>query len=151
MPVITGKLIDFGDIPMGVGAQVVFTPRKNGVDARNTFTTRPVVAVPGENGVYTASLRSSYFVRPLVGYTPSLRWLTPGDPDGGYTSVDYPNWVVYMPDYDCNFGDVVDTGDDTVNPLMVVTSPAKPPFIALNMFWLDTSNGGSILKRAELV
>jgi hypothetical protein len=151
VPTIIGKYIDFGDITMGPGAFLRFVPTGNAVDSRNSFSKRPVRAIPGDNGNWSVELRSSYGLRPMTGYRPQFAWPIPGDLGGGYTTVDYPEWILYVPPEGGNFGDLVDTGDDTVNPLMVVTSPQQPPFIALNMFWLDTANGGSKLKRAELV
>jgi hypothetical protein len=120
------------------------------VNGANVFTTRPVVAVPGSNGNWTVGLRPTTTARPMFYYKVSLRWLTPGDPGGGYTSIDYPDWRLYVGLEDANLSDLVDTGGNT-NPLMVYVSPTEPPFKRLNLHWLNTSGGGSTLYRTKAV
>jgi hypothetical protein len=144
MPIISGRLLDFGDFTMGVGAEVVLTPSENGVIGSNVLTTRPIVATPSENGNFSMSVRPTKRARPALYYKPSLRWLTPGDPGGGYTSVDYPDWQVHVGDEDANFADLVET-KGTHNPLIVYVSPSEPPFQPPNLFWLNTSGGGTKL------
>jgi hypothetical protein len=149
MPVVSGKLIDFGEIPLGVGAQVVFTASESAVSNANVFATRPVIAVPGDNGNWTVSLRPTLTARPLMYYKVSLRWLTPGDPDGGYTSIDFPEWRLYIGLEDATLSDLVDTRG-TTNPYMVYVGPTEPPFKRPNLFWLKTSDGSKLYRTKAI-
>lgn len=146
MATVTGTLSHIAGqiVPAGTNVELIFKPNKNTVtvDGRLIYTRPASVPVTAGSGVFEIDLQPT--VRAIerdYHYTPTIRWQ---NPDGyaaghGYTTVDFPDMKVYVPEEGGRIDDLARPG--AANPAVWYESTSEPTNPAPNTHWYDPSTG----------
>jgi len=141
MPTVTGTLQDFNLQPLaGFRPELVFTASGAAVFRPRVFVTKPVVVSPTNLGAFTVELAATTLLRPDTWYTLAIRWL---DPQGGYTTTDFPEWKIRVPE---EGGNLAELAEAEPTDRMTWVGPNPPTgTLARYLWWIDTSSNPPVL------
>lgn len=149
MAIVTGFMRDFelGTAPTPLsafGPEVILVPSGATISSAVIHAPREIV-IPTSvtDGSWTEDL-----IVTTTTATPSwlevrLRWRNPDmfGPGNGFVEMRFPGWRLHVPPGGGAFHELVDTGDGTVNPLMIFWQPTEPDPFPMRAFWGNTLTG----------
>ena len=130
---------------VGKSLMLTFTLSDPATSGASLFLTDPVVVVVGE-GTNSVVLQDNETMDQIRVYKIKATWL---DVAGGYVSVDYPDWELFVPVAGGNLASLIPRYSN--NPYMVFWQATEPNPWPVGTVWVDTSvntaTSGDVLRK----